>query len=64
MTVSNVCVGVVVWLLILVTTGAFGWFNMWLGDEEGLFMIFIAWITSAAGFAVFLTIILVQNNLI
>lgn len=64
MTITNICVGVVLFIGILVITGVFGWFNMWMADEENMFMVFVAWIISSLGWAICLTIIFVQNNLI
>lgn len=64
MTISNICVGVVVFIVLLVITGILGWLNMFVSDEENLFAIFVAWITSTAGLATCLTYIFVQNNFI
>lgn len=64
MTISNICVGVVLFLIVLVITGAFGWLNMWMADEKHMFMMGVAWIISSLGWAVCMAIIFVQNNLI
>lgn len=64
MTISNICVGVVVFIVLLVITGIFGWLNMFVADEENLFAIFVAWITSTAGLATCLTYILVMKGFI
>lgn len=64
MTVSNICVGVVVFIVLFVITGLLGWLNMFVADEEDLFAIFVAWIVSTAGLATCLTYIFVQNNFI
>lgn len=64
MTISNICVGVVVFIVLFVITGLLGWLNMFVADEEDLFAIFVAWIVSTAGLATCLTYIFVQNNFI
>ena len=64
MTVSSICVGIVLFIGILVITGLFGWFNMCMADEENMCMVFVAWILSSLGWAICLTIIFVQNNFI
>ena len=64
MTISNICVGVVLFIIVLAITSIFGWFNMWMADEEDMFMVFVAWFTSSLGWAACMTIIFVQNNLI
>lgn len=64
MTISNICVGVVVFIVLFVITGLLGWLNMFMADEEDLFAIFVAWIVSTAGLATCLTYIFVQNNFI
>ena len=33
MTISNVCVGVVVFIVLFVITGLLGWLNMFVADE-------------------------------
>lgn len=40
MTISNICVGFVVFIVLLVITGILGWLNMFVTDEENLFAIF------------------------
>ena len=64
MTISNFCVGVVMFLCIMVVTFMFGWLNMVMSDEENLFAIFVAWITSTAGLATCFTYILVMKGFI
>lgn len=64
MTISNFCVGFVAFIVLLVITGILGWFFMWATDEENLFMICVAWITSTAGLAICLTYILVTKGFI
>lgn len=62
--VSNICVGIVVFIVLFVITGLLGWLNMLVADEENLFAIFVAWITSTAGLATCLTYILVIKGFI
>ena len=64
MTISNICVGVVVFIVLFVITGLLGWLNMFVADEEDLFAIFVAWIVSTAGLATCLTYILVMKGFI
>ena len=64
MTISNICVGFVVFIVLLVITGIIGWFFMWVNDEESLFMIFSAWFISTIGLAICLTYILVTKSFI
>ena len=64
MTISNLCVGFVVFIGQLVITGIIGWFFMWVNDEEDLFMIFSAWFISTIGLAICLTYILVMKGFI
>lgn len=64
MTISNLCVGFVVFIGLLVITGIIGWFFMWVNDEEDLFMIFSAWFISTIGLAICLTYILVMKGFI
>lgn len=40
MTISNLCVGFVVFIGLLVITGILGWLFMWVNDEESSCMIF------------------------
>ena len=53
-----------VFIVLLVITGILGWLNMFVSDEENLFAIFVAWITSTAGLAICLTYILVMKGFI
>lgn len=62
MTISNLCVGFVVFIVLLVITGMLGWLNMLVSDEEDLFAIFVAWSISTAGLATCLTYILVTKG--
>lgn len=64
MTVSNICVGFVIFIGLLVITGMLGWLNMLMADEEDLYAIFVAWIISTAGLATCLTYILVMKGFI
>lgn len=64
MTISNCCVGFVVFIVLLVITGIIGCFFMWMTDEENLFMIFSAWFISTIGLAICLTYILVMKGFI
>ena len=64
MMVSSICVGIVVFIVLLVITGILGGLNMFVADEENLFAIFVAWITSTAGLATCLTYILVMKGFI
>ena len=64
MTISNICVGFVAFIVLFVITGLLGWLNMFVADEEDLFAIFVAWIISTAGLATCLNYIFVQNNFI
>lgn len=64
MTISNLCVRFVVFIEPLVITGILGWLNMVMSDEENLFAIFVAWITSTAGLATCFTYILVMKGFI
>ena len=64
MSISNLCVGFVVFIVLLVITGMLGWLNMLVSDEEDLFAIFVAWSISTAGLATCLTYILVTKGFI
>lgn len=64
MTISNICVGVVVFIGLLVITGIIGLAFMWMTDEENLFAIFSGWIISTIGLAICLTYILVMKGFI
>lgn len=64
MTISNLCVGFVVFIGLLVITGMLGWLNMLMVDEENLYAIFVAWSISTAGLATCLTYILVTKGFI
>lgn len=64
MIISNLCVGFVVFIVLLVITGMLGWLNMLVSDEEDLFAIFSAWFISTIGLAICLTYILVTNGFI
>lgn len=64
MTISNICVGFVVFIVLLVITGMLGWLNMLMVDEENLYAIFVAWFVSTAGLTTCLTYILVMKGFI
>lgn len=64
MTISNICVGVVVFIGLLVITGIIGLAFMWMTDEENRFMIFSALFISIIGLAIYLTYILVMKGFI
>ena len=64
MIISNFCVGFVIFIGLLVITGMLGWLNMLVADEENLFAIFVAWVTSTAGLATCLTYILVIKGFV
>lgn len=61
---SNICVGIVVFIVLFAITGLLGWLNMFVADEEKLFAIFVSWIVSTAGLATCLTYILVIKGFI
>lgn len=63
MTFTLLCVGLVVTLVILAASAAFGWITSWMSDDTEMWS-FIAWMVTAIGFAVCLTIILVSKGLI
>lgn len=64
MTISNFCVGFVVFIGLLVITGIIGLAFMWVTDEESSCMIFFAWFISTIGLAICLTYILVTKGFI
>lgn len=64
MTISNLCVGFVVFIGLLVITGILGWLFMWVNDEESSCMIFFAWFIPTIGLAICLTYILVTKGFI
>lgn len=64
MTISNFCVGFVVFIGLLVITGIIGLAFMWVTDKENLFAICVAWIVSTADLAICLTYILVMKGFI
>lgn len=63
MTVSNICVGFVLFLCIMVVTFMFGWFNAFICDDDDM-TTFWAWVISSLGLAVCLVIIFIQSNFI
>lgn len=63
MTISNFCVGVVMFLYIMVVTFLFGWLVAFICDDDDM-TTFWAWLTSSLCLAVCITIIFVQNNII
>lgn len=64
MTISNFCVGFVVFIGLLAITGIIGLAFMWVTDEDNLFAIFSCWIISTIGLAICLTYILVMKGFI
>lgn len=65
MTFANFCVGIVVLLVILVTTFQTGYVFYWLNDECDETDIFVGgWMLSSIGLAICLTVILVQNGIV
>ena len=63
MTISNICVGVVLFLCIMVATFMFGWLSAFICDDDDM-TTFWAWLTSSLCLAVCIIIIFVQNNII
>ena len=63
MIVSNICVGVVLFLCIMVVTFMFGWLSAFICDDDDM-TTFWAWVTTSVCLAVCLVIIFVQNNII
>lgn len=63
MTISNICVGVVLFLCIMVVTFMFGWLSAFICDDDDT-TTFWAWVTTSVCLAVCLVIIFVQNNII
>lgn len=62
MMISNICVGVVLFLCIMVVTFMFGWLSAFICDDD--MTMFWAWVTTSVCLAVCLVIIFVQNNII
>jgi len=63
MIISNICVGVVLFLCIMVVTFMFGWLSAFICDDDDM-TTFWAWVTTSVCLAVCLVIIFVQNNII
>lgn len=63
MTISDICVGVVLFLCIMVVTFMFGWLSAFICDDDDM-TTFWAWVTTSVCLAVCLVIIFVQNNII
>lgn len=63
MPISNICVGVVLFLFIMVVTFMFGWLSAFIYDDDDM-TTFWAWVTTSVCLAVCLVIIFVQNNII
>lgn len=63
MTISNICVGVILFLCIMVVTFMFGWLSAFICDDDDM-TTFWAWVTTSVCLAVCLVIIFVQNNII
>lgn len=55
MTFTVLCVGIVIFIAIMLLTGAVSWFLAWLDDDDWKLAVLVAWIASALGFAVCLT---------
>lgn len=55
MTFTVICVGIVIFIAVVLLTGAVSRFLAWVIEEEWDFAVFVAWIASALGFAVCLT---------
>lgn len=63
MTVSNICVGFVVFLCIMFVSFIFGRLVAFMVDDDDL-TTFYAWMTVSFGLAVCIVTIFIQNNLI
>lgn len=63
MPISNICVGVVLFLCIMVVTFMFGWLSAFICDDDDM-TTFWAWVTTSVCLAVCLVIIFVQNSII
>ena len=63
MTIGNICIGFCVWIIIFIGTGLFGSVVARFTDDPD-YISYISWIMSSVGFAVFLTMFLIQNNFI
>lgn len=63
MPISNICVGVILFLCIMVVTFMFGWLSAFICDDDDM-TTFWAWVTTSVCLAVCLVIIFVQNNII
>ena len=55
MTFTAICVGIVIFIAVVLLTGAVSWFLAWLDDDGWKLPVLFAWIASALGFAVCLT---------
>lgn len=55
MTFTVICVGIVIFIAVVLLTGAVSWFLAWMNDDGWDFAIYVAWIASALGFAICLT---------
>lgn len=64
MGISNFCVGFVIFIGLLVITGAIGWLYAWMSDNDNFFMTVFAWFISDIGLAICLTYILVMKGFI
>lgn len=63
MTISNICVGVVVFLGIMFMSFMLGWLIAFICDDEDMTM-FWAWLTTSVCLAVCMVVIFIQNNFI
>ena len=62
---SEVCVGVVILMAIIVVTFLIGGFLSWLTDDDFMeFGIWLSWLFSSVGFAICLTILLIDRGVI
>lgn len=55
MTFTAICVGIVIFIAVVLLTGAVSWFLAWLNDDDWELAVLGAWIASALGLAVCLT---------
>lgn len=63
MTISNICVGFVVFLCIMFVSFIFGRLVAFMADDDDI-TTFYAWMTVSLVLAVCMVIIFIQNNLI
>lgn len=63
MTISNIYVGFLLFLCVMVVTFMFGWLSAFIWDNNYM-TTFWAWMIASLGLSVCLVIIFVQNNII